>query len=132
MPEFLAQACGVVFFNVQRHFGRRTVQLRQQMGEKVGANRVNRADFQRRIELVLAALGQIPDDAHLIKHPLRLLNNTLTGFGDTDTALAAFEQRDAKLVFQLFHSNTERRLAYMATLGSPAKMPFAGQRNDVS
>ena len=102
------------------------------MGEKVGANRVNRADFQRRIELVLAALGQIPDDAHLIKHPLRLLNNTLTGFGDTDTALAAFEQRDAKLVFQLFHSNTERRLAYMATLGSPAKMPFAGQRNDVS
>ena len=63
---------------------------------------------------------------------LSLLDNAQPGLGDTDAAFAPLKKRYTELVFQLLNSNTERRLTNMATLSSPAKMPFACQRNDVS
>jgi len=47
-------------------------------------------------------------------------------------ARSALEDRDAELLFELFHRDGERRLADEARVGGAAEMPLSGDGDDVA
>ena len=108
------------------------MQLRDQVREQVGADRIDRADLERRGQLVLAGLGQFANALRLFQDLLRLGNDAFAHRGEANGALAALENQHTEFVFKLFHTHRQRRLADVATLGCMAEVLFLGEGHDVA
>ena len=132
VAQFVAQHVGEVFFDIQRHLRRDAMQLRDQVREQVGADRIDRADLERRGQLVLAGLGQFANALRLLQDLLRLGNDAFAHRGEAHGALAALENQHTEFVFKLFHAHRQRRLADMATLGCMAEVLLLGEGHDVA
>ncbi|MNB92028.1 hypothetical protein D3C75_391200 [compost metagenome] len=132
VAQFVAQHVGEVFFDVQRHLRGDPVQLRNQVWEQVRADGVDRADFQRRGQLVLAGLGQFADALRLLEDFLRLGDDAFADRGQAHGAFAALENQHTEFVFKLFHAHRQGRLADVATLGRVAEVLLLGEGNDVA
>ena len=55
--------------------------------------------------MVLAGLGQFANPLGLLKHLLRLGNDTFTYRRETHSAFAALENQHTEFVFQFFHAH---------------------------
>ncbi|MCY1417326.1 hypothetical protein D9M71_328580 [compost metagenome] len=130
--QLVAEDVGEVFLDVQRHLRRDLVQLRNQVREQVWADGVDRADLERRNQLVFAGLGQLADALRLFEHLLRLGDDAFADRGQAHGALAALEDQHAQLVLELLHADREGRLADVAALGGAAEMLLLGERDDVA
>ncbi len=100
VTQLVAQHMREVFFDVQRHLRGDPVQLRDQVRKQVRTDGVDRADFQRGGQLVLAGLGQFANTLGLLKHFLRLCNDAFTDRCQAHSALAALENEHAEFVFE--------------------------------
>ncbi len=105
VTQLVAQDVGEVFLDVQRHLRGDPVQLRDQVREQVGANGVDRTDFQRRGQLVFPGLGQFTDALGLFQDLLGLGDDAFANRCQAHGALAALEDQHAEFVFQLFHAH---------------------------
>lgn len=132
VAQLVAQHMGEVFFDVQRHLRGDPVQLRNQVREQVRADGVDRADFQRGGQLVLAGLGQFANTLGLLQDLLRLGHDAFAHWSQAHGAFAALENQHTEFVFKLFHAHRQRRLADVATLGRMAEMLLLGEGHDVA
>jgi hypothetical protein len=128
----LSRSTWEVFFDVQRHLRGDPVQLWNQVRKQVRPDGVDRADFQRGGQLVLAGLGQLANALCLFQHFLRLCHDAFTHRGQAHRAFAALENKHTEFVFKLFHAHRECRLADMATFGRVAEMLLLGEGHDVA
>ncbi len=132
VAQLVAQHVGEVFFDVQRHLRGDPVQLRDQVWEQVRADGVDRADFQRGGQLVLAGLGQFANALGLLQDLLCLGNDAFAYRGQAHGAFAALENQHTEFVFEFFHTHRQRRLADVAALGRMAEMLLLGEGHDVA
>lgn len=102
VAQFVAQHVGEVFFDVQRHLRGDPVQLWNQVREQVRPDGVDRADFQRGGQLVLAGLGQFTDTLRLLQDFLRLGDNAFADRGQAHGAFTALENQHTEFVFKFF------------------------------
>ncbi len=115
VAQFVAQHVGEVFFDVQRHLRGDPVQLGNQVREQVWADGVDRADFERGSQLVLAGLGQFADALGLFQDFLCLGDNAFADRGQAHGALAALEKSAHRVRLQaFFHAHRQGRLADVA------------------
>ena len=101
-------------------------------GMRIRADRVDRAEAQRRGELVLALLGDVLDRRRFLEHALRLLDDAVAHRCHRHFAAAALEKRHAELVLQLLDRDRQRRLAHEAFFRRAPEVALAGERDDVT
>ncbi len=105
VAQLVAQDMGEVFLDIQGHLRGDPMQLRNQVWEQVGTDRIDRTDFQRRDQLVFPGLGQFTDALGLFQDLLCLGNNAFADWRQAHGALAALENQHTEFVFQLFHAH---------------------------
>jgi hypothetical protein len=108
------------------------VQLGNQVRKQVGANGVDRADFKRRGQLILAGLGQFTNALSLFEDFLRLSHDALANRGQTYGTLAALENQHAEFIFQLLDAHRQGRLADVAAFSGMAEVLLLSEGNDVA
>src|SRR3990172_2494922 len=98
----------------------------------MGADGVDRADPQRRGELVLALSRDLPDRGGFLEHALRLLDNAGARRRYRDFISVAFEQYDAEFVLDLLDGDRQRRLTDEAFLRRASEMALARDGDDIT
>src|SRR5206468_10623104 len=97
----LGEPMGEVLLDVQLHGRRRAAQDRDQLGQQVGPDGVDRAEAKRPGERIAAGGRDLLDARRFLEHALRLLYDFLPGTPDRDFRGAALEQRHAELFLEL-------------------------------
>ena len=130
--QLLRQLCGKILLQQQRHFRRALVQQRDELRQQVGPDGKNRADPQRRRELVLAQSRDLPDDGGFLDYVLGLRHDPLANRRHRHFGAGTLEQRYAELRFQFLDRHRQRRLAHKAFFGRAPEMAFARDGHDVA
>ena len=129
--QHFQQAHGVGFLQEQGHLRREADVVAHQIGQQVGADGGDDAQFERAGQGVFAALGDLADFGGLLKHALGLAHDFCAQRGDGDFAGVALEEFDLQLFFQFFDGDGQGGLRDEAGFGGFAKVFVAGHGNDV-
>ena len=130
--ERLGQDVGIVLFQHQRHFRRGFTQRGNELGQKVGGNGENQAEFERAFQFVLLFIGKVLDEFGFFQNPAGLGDNALARFGRDDVVAATVEQGYRQLFLQLFDGDGEGGLADKAASCGTSEVTFLCDGYDVT
>ena len=132
VAQHLEQLGGEVFLQHQRHLRHVLDSLAHEVGQQVGADRVDHAQAQRAAHRVFTAFGDFLDRRGLLDDRLRLPHDLFAQRRDGDFVRTALEDFYVEFFFELFDRHAQRRLRDEARLGRAAEMVFAGDGDDVA
>ncbi|MPN15679.1 hypothetical protein SDC9_163013 [bioreactor metagenome] len=84
------------------------------------------------VELIAAALGNLPHLLCLTESQLRLFDHLAADQAGADEALAALEKLHAKLILEAGNGHAQGRLADGTTFCRPTEISILGQGHDVA
>ena len=121
----------VIFLQHQGHLRDALDHLLDERGQQIRSDRVDHAEAQRSDERIFALLGDFLDGERLFQHPLSLRDDLLADRRDAHFTGTALENLYVELVFELLDGHRQGRLADETRFGGPAKVPLAGNGDDV-
>ena len=99
---------------------------------QVRSDRINRAQFDRSIELVTALTGEVLHFVGGFEHMRRLFDDQPAGRRRCHVLRRTLKNRNTQFFLQLFHGHAQGRLTHETHLRRTPKVPLACQRDDVS
>src|SRR6516225_11987473 len=105
---------------------------RDEVGQQVGRDGEDDAEFERSGKRVASGLCDFPDLRGFLEYPLRLLDDAGAERCDGDLGFTPLEEARAQFVLELLDRDGKRRLAHETALRGAAKAAFVGDGDDVA
>ena len=131
VAELLQKFRREAFLKNEGHLRRGLRHAADQVGKKIGSDRIDDAEAHGTGKRILALVRDFCNSVSFLNHFSCLIDDEAADRRDGDVVRAAFKNRNAELFLELLHGDGKRRLAHKAAFCGTAEVPFPGNCNDV-